>query len=144
MADMTDNEGVMNRTRTFALATSMLTVAYMPMAGQGRGHAKSNPPPVAASQAHERGAARRASTDETRAIHDYYRTHEGEVKPIPPGILRNLVRGKPMPSGIERTRIPDDLNVLLYPRPSATWYAVGDRLVLVDASGRVIDIVRRR
>src|ERR1041385_9309055 len=89
---MADKEEVMNRTRTFALASGLLTVAYIPVGAQGHAHAKSSSPP-AASRAHT-GAQRGASADETRTIHDYYRHNTEEVKPIPPGILRNLARGK--------------------------------------------------
>jgi hypothetical protein len=140
---MTNDEGVMNRTRTFALATGLFTVASAPLLGQGKGHSKSSSPPVA-SRAHENASTRRASNEDVQTIRSYYRTDRGNVKPIPPGILRNLVRGQPLPPGIDRTRIPDDLNMRLYPRPGSTWYVVGDRLVLVDANGRVVDIVRRR
>ena len=133
----------MSRTRTFALATGLLTVAYIPVAAQGRGHSKSSNPP-AASRAHTTPTQRRASAEETRTIHDYYRRNTEEVKPIPPGILRNLERGKSLPPGIERTRIPDNLSMRLPPRSGYTWYSIGDRLVLVDSDGRVIDIVRRR
>jgi len=73
---------------------------------------------------------------------DYYRTRREGVKPLPPGIAKNLARGKPLPPGIARTRVPDVVLVKLPWRPPGyTFFLVGDRVVLVDAKGLVADIL---
>lgn len=73
---------------------------------------------------------------------DYYRAHPGAVKPLPPGIAKNLERGKPLPPGIARTRVPDAVLVRLPWRPAGyTFFVVGDRVVLLDGKGLVADIL---
>ena len=73
---------------------------------------------------------------------DYYRAHRDAVKPLPPGIAKNLARGKPLPPGIARTRVPDAVLVQLPWRPPGyTFFLVGDRVVLLDRNGLVADIL---
>jgi hypothetical protein len=73
---------------------------------------------------------------------DYYRSHRDAVKPLPPGIAKNLARGKPLPPGIARTRVPDVVLVRLPWRPPGyTFFLVGDRVVLLDGNGLVADIL---
>jgi hypothetical protein len=73
---------------------------------------------------------------------EYYRTHREAVKPLPPGIAKNLARGKPLPPGIAKTRVPDAVLVQLPWRPrDYTVFLVGDRVVLLDAKGLVADIL---
>jgi Ni/Co efflux regulator RcnB len=73
---------------------------------------------------------------------EYYRTHREGVKPLPPGIAKNLARGKPLPPGIAKTRVPDVVLVKLPWRPPGyTFFLVGDRIVLLDAKGLVADIL---
>jgi len=73
---------------------------------------------------------------------EYYRTRREGVKPLPPGIAKNLARGKPLPPGIAKTRVPDVVLVKLPWRPPGyTFFLVGDRIALVDAKGLVADIL---
>ena len=73
---------------------------------------------------------------------EYYRVHRGDVKPLPPGIAKNLARGKPLPPGIARTRVPDAVLVQLPWRPPGyTFFLVGDRVVLLDGNGLIADIL---
>lgn len=73
---------------------------------------------------------------------DYYRTRREAIKPLPPGIAKNLARGKPLPPGIARTRVPDAVLVQLPWRPrDYTVFLVGDRVVLLNANGLVADIL---
>lgn len=73
---------------------------------------------------------------------DYYRAHPDAVKPLPPGIAKNLARGKPLPAGIRRTRVPEAVVVRLPWRPAGyTFFLVGDRVVLLDGNGLVADIL---
>jgi hypothetical protein len=73
---------------------------------------------------------------------EYYRAHREGVKPLPPGIAKNLARGKPLPPGIAKTRVPDVVLVQLPWRPRGyTFFLVGDRIVLLDGNGLVADIL---
>jgi hypothetical protein len=73
---------------------------------------------------------------------NYYRAHRDAVKPLPPGIAKNLVRGKPLPPGIARTRVPDAVLVQLPWRPRGyEVLLVGDRVVLLDPNGLVADVL---
>ncbi|MDR5874928.1 anti-virulence regulator CigR family protein [Halomonas sp. CUBES01] len=59
------------------------------------------------------------------------------AEPLPPGIERNLARGKPLPPGIAKRfdgRLADEL-----PRyPGYEWQRVGSDVVLIDAATRVV------
>jgi hypothetical protein len=71
---------------------------------------------------------------------DYYRVHRAEVKSLPPGIAMNLARGKPLPPGIARTRVPQEVLVRLPARPAGyEVFLVGDRVVMLDRRGLVVD-----
>jgi hypothetical protein len=64
------------------------------------------------------------------------------MKPIPPGIRKNMARGKPMPPGIQKTRLPDGFIGRLPVHQGYRWDAVGTDLLLVQvASGLVADVV---
>ncbi|EPL5056349.1 anti-virulence regulator CigR family protein [Citrobacter portucalensis] len=57
---------------------------------------------------------------------------------LPPGIAKNLERGKPLPPGIAKKTLPASMiNDLPY-YPGYEWRAVGDDLVLVALSTAVV------
>lgn len=83
------------------------------------------------------------SRAERQLFRDYFAQHEFEVRPLPPGIARNLARGKPLPPGIAKRQLPTNLAARL---PTRTGVEVevtifGDRIVLLEASGLVVDIL---
>ena len=103
---------------------------------QGRGKEKS-------ADRGAQAAVKRGPTDaEIRIIRDFYSEPSRKPKSLPPGIAKNLARGKPLPPGIARTRVPDQLLVRLPARTGTRWLVVGDRVLLVDASDIVVDLVR--
>ncbi|MGR7483796.1 anti-virulence regulator CigR family protein [Klebsiella aerogenes] len=60
---------------------------------------------------------------------------------LPPGIAKNLVRGKPLPPGIAKKTLPSSMiNDLPY-YPGYEWRAVGDDLVLVALSTAIVTSV---
>ena len=99
--------------------------------------------PANAKTAKDQPTIRVVFVDADRGVfREYYRTRREAVKPLPPGIAKNLARGKPLPPGIARTRVPDVVLVQLPWRPSGyTFFLVGDRIVLLDAKGLVADIM---
>ena len=77
------------------------------------------------------------------AIRRFDRTNPGVVgggksKALPPGVAKNLARGKPMPPGIAMNRFPGGLNSLLPFYPGLEWSLLGNDVALVDATTNVI------
>lgn len=65
--------------------------------------------------------------------------HRKHSKGLPPGILKNLRRGKPVPPGIAMHRLPAGLAARLPPPPRGYERIVLDgRVLLVDIATRVI------
>jgi hypothetical protein len=82
------------------------------------------------------------SSAEKKALSDYYVRHPVRAKPLPPGVAKNLGRGKPLPPGIAKTRLPPDASKALPPRQDGAEIVIfGDKVVLLAASGLVIDIL---
>jgi hypothetical protein len=81
------------------------------------------------------------SPAERRIVTDYFAEHRFDAKPLPPGIAKNLARGKPLPPGIAKQRVPDALRAQLPSRTGVEISIVGDRIVLLEASGLVVDIL---
>ena len=82
-------------------------------------------------------------TDRDRTtFRDYFSTHKIVAQPLPPGIAKNVARGKPLPPGIAKKALPADLVRTLGSRAGSgiTFSIVGDRVVAVRA-GNVIDVL---
>jgi len=63
-------------------------------------------------------------------------------KPLPPGIRKNLARGKPLPPGIAKKYAPGPMVTRLPAYPGHEWRVVGTDLVLVAiATAVVVDIL---
>ena len=58
--------------------------------------------------------------------------------PLPPGIAKNLARGKPLPPGIASRNLPDSLLKGLPQYRGYQWSAAGADLVLIDVTPRVV------
>lgn len=84
---------------------------------------------------------------EISAIRAYYRDQgipasQGRgkgPKPLPPGIVRNLQRGKPLPPGIAKQALPSRL-VQLLPAPPRGYerVIVAGKILLVEVATQVI------
>lgn len=84
----------------------------------------------------------RGSDVEIRVISDYYGDPSRKLKPLPPGIVKNLARGKPIPPGIAWTRAPEDLVVRLPAREGTRWWIAGDHVLLIDTNNILVDFFR--
>ena len=62
----------------------------------------------------------------------------GGYKPLPPGIAKNLARGKPLPPGIAKKALPPGMLMRLPVYSGYTWYSAGRDLILVSLAGMVI------
>ncbi len=61
---------------------------------------------------------------------------------LPPGIAKNLARGKPLPPGIAKKTVPPPLLARLPVYPGYEWQVAGTSLILVySSSGIVADIL---
>jgi hypothetical protein len=83
------------------------------------------------------------SAEHAALVHAYYgqagatrgRGHGG----LPPGIAKNLQRGKPLPPGIARQHLPHDLLVRLPRPPNGLEYViVAGKLLLVEAATQLV------
>lgn len=88
------------------------------------------------------------SDAEARIIASWYREHGTEARShgrgkksggLPPGIAKNLARGKALPPGIAKQYLPDSL-VAALPRPPAGYerIVVDGKVLLVEVATRVI------
>ena len=87
----------------------------------------------------------RFSKDEISIIRAYYERASRSGRPerrsgrqLPPGIAKNLARGKPMPPGIQKTRMPDGFVSQLPHYAGHEWRQAGGDLVLVASGSLVI------
>lgn len=93
---------------------------------------------------------------ERRIIREYCRSHESAAescgvrtheqrghgkkkrKSLPPGIAKNLQRGKPLPPGIAKQMLPEDLEDRLPRRSGYERLIVEGRVILIDAATRIV------
>jgi hypothetical protein len=88
------------------------------------------------------------SKDEIALIRDYYLVrglhdvdHDGkkQQKGLPPGIARNLARGKPLPPGIAKQYLPDELIRALPPVRSGYERVIVDgKVLLVEIATQIV------
>ena len=57
---------------------------------------------------------------------------------LPPGIRKNLARGKPLPPGIAKKTIPTPLHHELPAYPGYEWKRCGQDLVLIDLATQIV------
>ena len=81
------------------------------------------------------------SASERQIISAYFTRHAYAVEALPPGIVKKLARGKPLPPGIAKRALPHDLVATLPPRDGFEITIFGDRIVLLEASGLIVDIL---
>jgi hypothetical protein len=81
------------------------------------------------------------SISERQIIVEFFREHHYEAQALPPGIAKNLARGKPLPPGIAKKQIPAKLHARLPSRSGVEITIFGDRIVLLEASGLVVDVL---
>ena len=82
--------------------------------------------------------ARFAKTD-SATITKYYKAHPFPVSNLPPGIAKNLARGKPLPPGIEKVFLPSDLAAQLPVRNGYDYLVAGKDVVLINQTTGIVD-----
>lgn len=80
---------------------------------------------------------------ERNLITQYFQDHRVQSQRLPPGIAKNLARGKPLPPGIAKRFLPGELNTALPVRSGYERVIVGSDILLIDLTTRVVvDILR--
>ncbi len=95
---------------------------------------------------HENAAAighgPRFTSADKASINNYFKEHPLAGTTLPPGIAKNLARGKPLPPGIAKVFLPADVVSTLPVYPDHDYMVVGRDVVLVDkTTGIVSDIL---
>src|SRR5712692_2546786 len=123
----------MVRTSTLALAVALISLFVVPraVAAQGRGKGKRAQASVSTG----------FTAAERNLVVRYYADHPYVAKRLPPGIAKKLARGKPLPPGLAKRALPAELATQLPPRTGFEVSIVGDRVVLLDAQGLVVDLL---
>jgi hypothetical protein len=79
-----------------------------------------------------------------REIRAYFQTNTLAPQSLPPGIAKNLARGKPLPPGIAKRALPGGLATRLPSYPGHEVIIVDRDVILVDIATQVIvDILTR-
>lgn len=82
------------------------------------------------------------SNNDRDIIINYFNTNPFSTSSLPPGIAMNVARGKPLPPGIDKRNLPNNLLNLLPNRPGFDYFVVGNDVVLVDSTTKVVaDII---
>jgi hypothetical protein len=82
------------------------------------------------------------TTAEQARITAWLVANAGSLQPLPPGIARNLARGRPLPPGIARRAAPQALVSQLLPRPGYEVLVIGTAVVLARVGTALVqDIV---
>lgn len=128
---------------TFSLLIALAgTAAADP--GKGKGNNKhAGPETHHSGDSLNLGVTIRFGADEAQTITDYYRGRPAPSS-LPPGIAKNLARGKPLPPGIAKKYLPSDLTARL-PRLDDRYLRIvaGRDVLLIEAgSGLILDVLR--
>lgn len=132
--------------------------AAQPPPGRGQGGPQGPPgPPGRAGPpgrgAPDAGAALGAlivfTAIEQARIREWFIANPYPVQPLPPGIARNLARGKPLPPGIAKRYAPAGLLRQIAPRPGYEILVAGASILLVHAATGIVhdilsDVIRGR
>ena len=112
--------------------------------GNGKGHSKANN----ANHKHKNAAADvshsaksnkiRFSDKDGVTITKYYSANPFPVSTLPPGIAKNLLRGKPLPPGIAKEFLPSDLVSQLPAYPGYEYLVAGKDVVLVNSTSQIV------
>ena len=86
--------------------------------------------------------AMKFSNNDRVIVTDYFKAHPFTTTPLPPGIAKNLARGKPLPPGIAKVFLPEGLLSTLPAHPGYDYLVAGNDVLLVNSTtGIVSDIL---
>jgi hypothetical protein len=117
------------------MSVGMLGFAHTQALAQGRGNSEQSRV--------EAGVTISLSTEVRTQIRTFYTSRpETGVEALPPGIRRNLERGKPLPPGIAKKSAPQELQTQLHLEEGYELVEVGLDVLLVEvATGVIHDVL---
>jgi len=74
-------------------------------------------------------------------FHDYFVAHKIVAQPLPPGIAKNVARGKPLPPGIAKRAVPAQLVALGPKVEKDVSFSIVGEVVVALKGGVVIDVL---
>jgi len=74
-------------------------------------------------------------------FHDYFVTHKIQAQALPPGIAKNVARGKPLPPGIAKRAVPAELVAVGPKVEKDVSFAIVGEVVVALKGGVVIDVL---
>lgn len=88
------------------------------------------------------------SDQDKTVIREYFVQHPTPATSLPPGIAKNVARGKPIPPGIAKRGVPTDLKSRINLRDGHDLEQVGTDVILIEAGTRVVldvlkDVLKR-
>ncbi len=75
------------------------------------------------------------------AFRDYIVTHKIAAQPLPPGIAKNVARGKPLPPGIAKRALPAGLLAIAPRKGKDVSFAIVGDVIVATKGGVVIDVL---
>ena len=131
-----DNSRLIAGLIALALATTPVLADPPPGKGKGKGKSQTDDLPPSAQGSFSLGIT------VTQARRIALEVGASGYKPLPPGIRKNLARGRPLPPGIAKKYAPAPMISRLPAHPGHEWRVVGSDLVLVAiATAVVVDIL---
>ncbi|MFZ6046917.1 anti-virulence regulator CigR family protein [Pseudomonas sp. CR3202] len=133
----------MTRTRTLIAAFTSLALitgspALLADPGKGKGHDKGN----ASAPANNWSGGPQVDIGGIRIVLDDNREYWGTAQALPPGIQKNLARGKPLPPGIAK-KLDGRLVSRLPHYEGYDWVRAGTDLILVAvATGIIYEVLQ--
>jgi hypothetical protein len=73
--------------------------------------------------------------------HDYFVSHKITAQPLPPGIAKNVARGKPLPPGIAKRAVPAELVAIGPKADKDVSFSIVGEVVVALKGGVVIDVL---
>lgn len=132
---------VLTKHRSIALMPFvLLLVLALPASAQSRGKGKAKDK---RSSAVEVISSVTFTQLERAEIERFFRDNASPgLEALPPGIRKNLARGKPLPPGIAKQVLPSTLEGMLPIREGYRRVAVGADIILIEiATGLIVDIL---
>lgn len=133
-----------------------LTCLLWGCAGPATTHSSGHASPRTTSSSSSAGVEVVFTENEIRTIRAYYETHEnshgyghgkgkgkgkghGKSGDLPPGIAKNLYRGKPLPPGLAKRSLPYELQRQLPPPPPGfERIVVAGKILLIETATQVV------
>jgi hypothetical protein len=130
------------------VAVSFSLTLLAPMESEAQGRGRGNGRAAAASSGPTVSATVSISLQDRESIRVYYASHgQPGAQALPPGIRRNLERGKPLPPGIAKKVSPANLTSRITVPERFEIVEVGLDVLLVEAATGIIhdvlmDVIR--